>query len=508
MKTKWLKDAWRSDDGIALPLVIGVISVLTVVSMASFALASNALRETERTRGETVAFQIANAGVDVVLEQFERNAHRSATFPLTVNGTISDGTYVVTVTRLANSEYEVVSVGTDARGADERVVVRFFHINLWEMIFAAGNQESLTAGGGGITGNSNVTGPFYIRGTVDMGGTSYIHRGPLFVDGDIFRRGTAQLGQSTLPMKLYVSGAYPPPGSNVFYQSVSQSVPKIDLPRLGPEELRAAAVKAQAESIDNVMGTPATAPPGGNQETAAASPTDYQTIRPPNSATFTRQFAHTTATLHRFGYKYIGMSAEPSRPGEGNSHLVIGPRSFGAWPGNGYTAGSDRNDDFAFDAANRILYVEGTVFIDGSLIIDRDVRYRGNGTIVVNGPVHIRGELTPMNTGANEAQRRLMGPRHVLGIASPGIVTVDGPSGNVSFPQPTDPPKHALAIFAGNSIRFTTNNYFIGSVVSGHLNMGNNNVHLVTEPRLPDFLPDSLPGRDSPILSTGTWARQ
>ncbi|HET6497874.1 MAG TPA: hypothetical protein VFH17_02315, partial [Coriobacteriia bacterium] len=283
----------------------------------------------------------------------------------------------------------------------------------------------------------------------------------------------------------------------------------IELPRLGADELRNAAAKAQRESIDNTMGTPAWSA-GGNQETATGSPSpvDYQTVRPPNSATFTRQYAHSNATLHRFGYKYIGLSSEPSAPGQGTSDLVIGPRSFGAWPGNGYPAGSGMNDDFAFDSVNRVLYLEGTVFVDGDLTIDRDVRYQGNGTIVVNGDVFIRGELYPNNTGATEAERRRMGPRHVLGIASPGTVQVDGPSGNVPRPQPTDPPKHALAIFAGDTIRFTTNNYFIGSVVAGQIDMGNNNVHLVTDPDLPDFLPDSLPGRDAPILTKGAWARQ
>ncbi|HET6498250.1 MAG TPA: hypothetical protein VFH17_04280, partial [Coriobacteriia bacterium] len=212
-----LRDAWRSDDGIALPLVIGVISVLTVVSVASFALASNALNETSRTQGETVAFQIANAGVDAALEKVYRHGFRSADFPAA--GQISGGAFDVTVEQLANSEYELVSVGTDATGFSERVVVRFFYINLWEMIFAAGNQESLTAGGGGINGNSNVTGPFYVRGDIDMGGASYVHKGPLFVDGDLFRRGNAELGQASLPIQLYVSGSYPPSGNNVFYSS-------------------------------------------------------------------------------------------------------------------------------------------------------------------------------------------------------------------------------------------------------------------------------------------------
>jgi hypothetical protein len=101
-----------------------------------------------------------------------------------------------------------------------------------------------------------------------------------------------------------------------------------------------------------------------------------------------------------------------------------------------------------------------------------------------------------------------MGPRHVLGIATPADMTVYGQTYNEAYPSPSDPPKHACALYAGGRVTWTTNNYFIGSIVAGHIHTGNNNVHMVTDPDLPDFLPDSLPGRDAPILTKGAWARQ
>ncbi|MBE0418072.1 MAG: hypothetical protein IBX63_09935, partial [Coriobacteriia bacterium] len=367
----------RGDEGIAMPLVMGVIAVLTVLSIASFALASNALNETRRTQGETVAFQIANAGADAALEQIYRSGFSAENFPTEgVTGHISDGSYNVTLNQLDNSEYQLTSVGTDETGFTETIVVHFFYINLWEMVFAAGNQESLTAGGGGINGNSNVTGPFYIRGSVEMKGDSYVHKGPLFVDGSLTRQGSAQLGTADTPIQLYVSGAYPEPGANVFYKSVSQSVPRIDLPRLSDGELLEAAQKAQVESVDNLMGTPAWSA-GENYETDKLnpSPVDYQTVSPPNSGTFTRLYARQDdpLLLHKFGYKYIGASSGPSAPGQGTTGLTIGPASFGAWYGNGYTMPDmqDVQDDFAYDAVNRVLYIGGTVFIDGPLTIDR-----------------------------------------------------------------------------------------------------------------------------------------
>jgi hypothetical protein len=129
----------------------------------------------------------------------------------------------------------------------------------------------------------------------------------------------------------------------------------------------------------------------------------------------------------------------------------------------------------------------------------------GNGTIVANGPVTIVGDIHPANTGANEVERRKMDAGHVMGIATPTDMSVSGTNSNS---KPGDPPEHSLALYAGGSIRFHNNELYIGSIVAGHINMGNNNVHLVTDPDLPDFLPDSLPGRDSPILTKGAWARQ
>jgi hypothetical protein len=497
----------RRDDGIAMPLVMGVIAVLTVISITSFALASNALNETTRTQGETVAFQIANAGVDAAIEQVYRGGFIESNFP--ADGEVSDGAYVVSMEQLDNSEYQLTSVGTDVSGFTETIVVRFFYINLWEMIFAAGNQESLTAGGGGIAGNTNVTGPFYVRGSVEMSGGSYVHKGPLFVDGTLTRQGNANLGTEPMPIQLYVSGAYPEPSAKAYYTSVSQSVPRIDLPRLDTDELLEAAQKAQNESVDNVMGTPAWSG-GDNYETVEADPrpVHYDTVNPPNSGGFTRRYARQdNPSLHQYGYKYIGAGSEPSEPGAGTTGLVIGPTSFGAWYGNGYTL-PEMNDDFAYDAGSGTLWVEGTVFVDGPVTIDRDVKYRGNGTIVANGDVTIQGLLHPDNTGSTEAERRKMGPRHVLGIATPANMTVYGQTYNEPYPSPSDPPKHACALYAGGRVTWTTNNYFIGSIVAGHIHTGNNNVHMVTDPDLPDFLPDSLPGRDAPILTKGAWARQ
>jgi hypothetical protein len=461
-----------------------------------------------RTQGETIAFQIANAGVDAATRAGLPDGVQSGNFPADRHD-LRRHVRGLGGTRLDNSEYELRSVGTDVTGFSETIVVRFFYINLWEMIFAAGNQESLTAGGGGINGNTNVTGPFYVRGSVEMSGASYVHKGPFFVDGALTRQGNANWVR---PMCRFSSMCPVRTRSRARRRSTLGLPvgPRIELPRFTDDELREAAQRPRCSRSTTGSGcerawwrgTTSRRTPSTRLRMTIA-PSTRPTAGPSRAATH----GSDDSDLHRFGYKYIGAGSNPSPAGQGTNGLTIGPTSFGAWYGNGYTL-PNMSDDFAYDAVNKILYVEGTVFIDGPLEIDRDITYRGNGTLVVNGDVTIQGNLYPANTGATEAERRRMGPRHALGIATPANVTVNGDTNNVPTPSPGDPPKHAFALYAAGSVRWTTNNYFIGSIVAGHIHTGNNNVHMVTDPDLPDFLPDSLPGRDAPILTKGAWARQ
>jgi Tfp pilus assembly protein PilX len=488
--------ALQTDEGFALPLVIGILAVLTVVSVASFYVAGDALNQTTRTEGETAAFQIANAGIDATLQRVYKGAPINSS--LNTTGTVSDGTYSITVEPLTNSEYKVTSHGVDESGFTEDIVVKFFYINLWEMVFAAGNQDSLTAGGGGFNGNCNVTGPFYVRGNVEMGGGSYITKGPFFVDGAIVRSGNAQLGSSTLPIQLYCSGAYPPPdGSRVFYANVSTAVPKIDMPRLPTDDMLAAANRAKMESIDNIMGTPSKGF-GANLEANAAAPsaTDYKTINPPNAGGWQRDYA--TGTLSY--YKYVDNDLELN----GSYSYTIGQAtdSFGGWYGDGHYTLLDSHDDFALDSTTvpPTLYVEGTVFIDGPLTINGPIQYVGNGTLVANGDIRVNGNFHPATDSMHT-----MDAHHAVGLMTPGNMTLTGQSSNT---MPGDPPDHSGAFYAQGILSYTNNALVVGSMIAGKIDMGNNNVHLITDPALPTFLPDGLPGRDSPILTKGAWARQ
>ena len=194
--------------GMAMIAVIGVMALATIVIFGMAWYSEQVLNQAGIVRNNTQAYQIASSGIDTVLARIQANGFNPDEYPLT--GVINGGTYSVVVIPEGDINYRVTSTGTTQSGASESIVVKIFYMNLWNMNFAAGSNQSLTAGGGGINGTSNVTGPFYVRGTIQMGGNSCIHGGPLFVkDGDIVLTGNAEIGESTKPIDVYVTGKYP-----------------------------------------------------------------------------------------------------------------------------------------------------------------------------------------------------------------------------------------------------------------------------------------------------------
>jgi len=203
-------------------------------------------------------------------------------------------------------------------------------------------------------------------------------------------------------------------------------------------------------------------------------------------------------------YKVVG-GATSSAIRAGTTHLTIGGASFGRYPGNGYPLNSAEHDDFAFDAANGILYVEGTVFIDGNLTLTSNVqKYVGNGTLVVNGNVAATtsGELRPLagSDGTNN-----LNASNCLGFASAGGVTVTGKFEGVVFCD-----KNFVLMGNWDEIR--------GTVHANGIDPRHPNQTIRTEPNTLSWLPESMPGgltdprggdfQGPGIIARGTWTRR
>lgn len=525
----------RDDSGVAMITVLGVIAVITVLAVGSYALASQSLHESRRVENESKAFRAANTGLDRVLASFTEESISNGTFPVT--GTTPDGSYTVTIESLdpGYGEYRLTSVGVGKDGTQETVAQHFYFMNLWKMNFAGTGDQTLISGSGGLKGTSNIVGPFYMKGNLAIAANMKVLEGPLFVKGgSVSVASSGQLGSETQYIRVFCDGTVPPNytkgrAGGVFVSQVSRSVPDITLPSISAEQLQAWATKAQAESVDNIMG-PADRSTTANLESIGNDPNTYTTMQPPNSSTWARQYADTRpAGTRNACYKFIGNAdGSISAPGQGSTALSIGGRTFGSWgsltttgttlSGDGHYTLTNSHDDFAYDNTRKILYIEGTVFVDGPVTFTEDMYYIGNGTIVANGNITINGMLRPYGSDTPDASGNYnwIGEQNkwALGLATPGnliVATQDNNSlgGNSALELARKAsPTVAGAFYAQGVVTFQHNVLMRGSVIAGRIDSQHPNMCLVTNPLLPTYLPQSLPGVDSGLLMPGLWTRR
>lgn len=467
---------------------MGVIAVLTIIAAGGYAIASQTLFQAKRVQHESDAFLCANSGLDYALGLFDKHGYKASDYPLVVSN--ADGTFTVTVTSGVNSEYTVTSIGQGKSGGTSTVSERFFFINLWEMNISSGEGDALTAGGGSWDGTSWIDGPFYckIAGPVSMK-ASFL-TGPLFLkgpDGSLSTRGNATIGTSADPIDIYVEGNV---SGNVYASTLSHNVPDIKLPRVDATYLAEKAQIAKDESVDNKMGAKGVSTVQNIEaDSANADP----------ASTYTTVMSRSRATGADHFYKYVGGDTIAA-VGQGTHNLTIaqGGTSFGAWNYLPSGATAPVNDDFAFDAATGTLYINGTVFVDGAVSFSGTIHYVGNGTIVANGPITVPGDLRPASGN--------MGVGYALGLVTPTTITI-GNGGNGNPRDPSDPDVCG-ALFAQQKIQFTANTMFKGSVISAEIASEHPNTHMITDPLLPTYLPSSMPGLGSGMVTLAGWSRR
>lgn len=522
---------WADESGVALITVLGVIMVVTALAFGSYTIAQQALTEANRVQDETSAYRAAASGLDRELATFQEKG-LSESYPK--RGSTGDGTYTLTVEPIGASRYRLVSEGIGKDGSRERVAQEFYFLNLWKMNFAGTGNQTLVSGADKVTGGSNIVGPFYMKGKLTLDSSMSVQEGPIFVyKGDIVRTaGGVRFGTKDLRVDVFCGqdwSTLPDGEKKVFLGNVDSAVPEINTPPLTQEMLEAYASTARAESVDNNMGPKKEGvPPIPIHEcnSVAPSASDYTAASYTSlySASLRRQASTTNAN-----YKFIGAAdGEIATVGNGTHNFTLdattpsfgwwGPTYAGSSLPTGYVNlpsayptgvyGTNIHDDFAWDQSTKTLYIEGTVFIDGDLTINPHVNYVGNGTFVVNGDVTINGLLRPAGTSAQARQNKW-----ALGITTPNGITFTCNTGQMSGGNPTAEeirartPDVAGAFYATKYVVIPEKLLVQGSVVTGEIRSGKNNIWLVTNPMLPEYLPDSLPGSAGGMMTPTRWMR-
>jgi hypothetical protein len=516
------------EQGVALITVLGVITVITALAIGSFSLASQALNESEIVEGESAAFRVAQSGLDRDMATFEEYA-LTLSYPKT--GSTNEGTFVIDVETLATGQYRLVSTGTALDGTVERVAQEFYFMNLWKMNFAGTGDQSLVSGAKKISGGSNIVGPFYMRGSLEIDSSMFVAEGPIFVrtagqlGGLIYNAG--QFGYKGAPVDVFCDGditalrakAQTDLGAmnpKVVLGQVRPSVPDIQTPHVTQGMLESWASQAKAESVDNRMGSDSKHPiPVPSPETLTGQAIEYTVVEP----AYTRRQADST----NVNYKFIGREdGAIASVGAGEHPLYISSAtpSFGWWgptnSGGVVLSGTNPatsqhevnvHDDFAWDAVNKVLYIEGTVFVDGPLTVDPGVRYVGNGTIIANGDITVNGFFRP--AGINAVQGREN--QWACGLVTPTTLTFTSQSAAVGSPTPQalrdQLADGAGAFFAEIGVKVPAKYLMQGSIITGEITAPANNFYLVTNPLLPQYLPDSLPGSQGGLMFPSRWMR-
>jgi hypothetical protein len=513
-----MKRIMAGDEGIAMLTVIGVMLVVTALSIGSFTLARQALFSSVRVEDESRAFRAASTGLDTIISQF---TEEMTGFPKT--GVTDDGSYSVDLIDLGGGEFRLVSTGTGLDSREETVTQQFYYMNLWRMNFAGTGPQSLLSGTSGLNGTSNILGPFYMKGNFRVDSNMSVREGPLFVRGGaISVASSGLLGSPAVPIKVFCDKSVPannPAGANrgVYIATISRSVPDITLPTLNMGQMDYWASKARSESIDNVMNNQFA--PAAGVEALGTDATTYTSVIPPTASP---AWSRTKASLTSPNscYKFIGRADGSLAPmGQGAHDLVIGGRTFGSWgsvnttdgvyiAGDGHYPYANAHDDFAYDNVNNILYIEGTVFVDGDVTISENMTYVGNGTIIANGTITLDGAVRPHGTNAQGENNQW-----ALGLVTPTeMYFTANDSNNYSTKTETElrasTPTFAGAFYAQGTVYYTSTNMLMrGSIIAGKISSSSPNTYMVTNPLLPEYLPESLPGVDIGLLFPGLWTR-
>jgi len=447
----------RDDRGIILVVVMMAIVLLSVIGVAAFTISAQSITDSTRVRSQATALQAASSGLERVI-----SIPGTPTVGPAVVGDLGGGHYSVTVTQDSSgafvNRYLYTSVGTTGSAT---CTVRQYVDHTWTdpwSIEISGKQATMGSGSQ-LNASAQLLGPFYIVGNVDLNSNAVVGGGSWYVTGQTAKFGSA-VGWTGAQQTLYTNEGCAVSGWN---GPVAHPVPPLELPYVDQEYINGTYALARVESSDNLVGCSGstTTPP---EASPAGSPATYSGTKFPGGMSFCYKIVQPTVTTSTPTW-WNGTSPR--------TEYAIGPSAFGR-----------QSDDFAL--VGGVLYVQGTVFVDGNLTIkDNVMGYRGFGTIVVNGNVTLGDKkfspaLQPADA-ANATTAHNLTQTTNLGIVAVGNIT--------TYRIP-----YEGTLFSNASINLGDKADVWGSI-HGATIIGNTDSDIIVESAVAfDLVPPSMPG--------------
>jgi len=470
----------HDDSGVALLIAIGVTALMVLLATGAFYVASQTLFDTQMAARHDAAFQAASSGVVVAFTTLKSSVASGTTLPsTTVTGSVgaSSAAYVAVATlNAAGTAYDCTSTGTAADGTTELVIASFTitdataatHLPWGYNVFYFGGS-----GVGSVNGNGTITGPYFVlfkdvvspatTPTVSFSGDMHFSGGPVYVkNGNFSGNGTPGEPNVLVYTNGTVSGNYI---TRVPLEATaSMSVTHVDANAF----LASSLASATAQSRDNRMG-------------------DTGTMNSEFDSSFNR-YRNLPGSLNSSStaYKVIGTSSNAV------GLTIPSAQSFGAISGSAH-------DDFAYDRASSTLYVEGVVYIWGTLTISGPINYVGNGTIVCSSGLVVESNVLPLTS--------LPDARHLLCVFT---------AGDISFPS--NSVTCVGAFYACGQVSAPKNNLVLKGSFTSELgiNAGSNSLDITSIPSIGDYISPGMPylvdetsdSGSSAGLRISAWRRQ
>jgi len=455
------------DSGIALAIVMSVIALMVLLATGAFFVASQTLVDTQLATRHDAAFQAASSGVVVAFTGLRSQVASGTTPPPTwvTTGSVAASYAAVATYNTATNSYECTSTGTAPGGITEVVVATFAIVPPSSQPLPFGNNVFYFGGAdtGSTNGDGLITGPFFILypapvppasfPTYTLNGSMQMNGGPIYVQNGNFKSNKPAATTTLVYTNGTVNGnsdvgidhsgfiRYP------LEATAALTVSRVDLSTYLPTSL----ANATAQSSDNILGN---------------TTTTVQEVNPvgdPSTYPLSRRGPNVAASGP---YKVVSSSVASV------GLTIPSAASFGLYPGTAH-------DDFAYDKPNNTLYVEGTVFVWGTLQINQNIKYVGNGTIVCSGNIVITADVLPSTIGSQPDAT------HLLCLFSAGQVTLSRNSG-VNFTG---------AIYAKGPVSLPSNNLTLrGSLLAeGGLINTQNSLVITALPLIGAYISPGMP---------------
>ena len=369
-----LRHRFGGQQGFVLPVTIGMCTMLTMAGTTVVAYSTSSARTSSRSSADQGAYALAEAGVNnamAVLSEPSNNALDSYLLParttrygngtVTYSGTLdeSTATWTITATGLMRNP---TGPGTSPvrRVLNVRVPVEpSFQQPLnnmaWNYIWAkaTGSPCDMTIGQ-----SVNVATPLFVEGNLCLQNTAKISNGPLVVKGTLTLSQKANgVGQASAPVNEAHIGA------SCQYWNKPTNYPC----KGGPDNVYARTLDANVPAL-----TPPTADWSAwylNGSPGPYYPCTEQSGTPP---IFDND---------------QGSPAVPDPSRRNGSVLTV----FDLTPGLSYSC-KTAGGELSWDATTKVLTVKGTVYIDGSAVIDNGGTdtYDGQGSLYLSGTMLIK----------------------------------------------------------------------------------------------------------------------